>query len=92
MIACPFEECSGNQWCPHAVQVALATDRVGTRGEMVMQSGLQRSGDAPHRLGTPNTEAQMRNGSKQKDYIIQNNRQICTPVYPTPRIQNNQPN
>ena len=32
MIACPFEECSGNQWCPHAVQVALATDHVGTPG------------------------------------------------------------
>ena len=32
MIACPFEECSGGQWCPHAVQVALATDRVGTPG------------------------------------------------------------
>ena len=32
MIACPFEECLGDQWCPHAVQVALATDRVGTPG------------------------------------------------------------
>ena len=33
MIACPLYECSGDQWCPHAVQVALATDRVGTPGK-----------------------------------------------------------
>ena len=32
MIACPFEEWSGSQWCPHLVQVALATDHVGTLG------------------------------------------------------------
>ena len=32
MVACPFDECSGDKWCPHAVQVALATDRVGTPG------------------------------------------------------------
>ena len=32
MVACPFDECSGDQWCPHAVQVALATDRMGTPG------------------------------------------------------------
>ena len=33
MVACPFDECSGDQWCPHAVQVALATDCVGTPGK-----------------------------------------------------------
>ena len=38
-------------------------------------------------LGDPN-HAQW----KQKYYIIQDNRQICTPVYPTPRVQDNQPN
>ena len=32
MVACPFDECSVDQWCPHAVQVALAIDRVGTPG------------------------------------------------------------
>ena len=32
MIACPFDECSWDQWCPHAVQVALATDCVGSPG------------------------------------------------------------
>ena len=40
----------------------------------------------------PNTQAQTHSGSKQKYYIIQDNRQICTPVYPTPRAQDNQPN
>ena len=33
MIACPLYECSGDQWCPHAVQVALAADRVGPPGK-----------------------------------------------------------
>ena len=28
-----FGACSGTDWCPHAVQVALATDRVGTPGK-----------------------------------------------------------
>ena len=32
MATCPFDECSGDQWCPHSVQVALATYRVGTPG------------------------------------------------------------
>ena len=32
MVACPFDEYSEDQWCPHAVQVALSTKRVGTLG------------------------------------------------------------
>ena len=32
MVVCPFGVCLGDQWCPHAVQVALATDRVGAQG------------------------------------------------------------
>ena len=32
MVACPFGLCSGDQWCPHAVQVVLATDRVRNPG------------------------------------------------------------
>ena len=32
MVACAFNECSGDQRCPHAMQVALATDHVGTPG------------------------------------------------------------
>ena len=58
-----------------------------------MWSGRSHSGDAPHRLGTPHPEAQtVHSGSNNKNYIIQDNRQICTPVYPTPRAQDNQPN
>ena len=29
--------------------------------------------------------------NKNRYYIIQDNRQICTPVYPTQRVQDNQP-
>ena len=32
MVPCPFGVCSGDQWRSHAVQVALATDCVGTPG------------------------------------------------------------
>ena len=62
VVACPFEECSGDQWCPHAVQVALATDRVGTPGrdgaqiasQNVIDAGRQQLmwGVAPHWIDT----------------------------------------
>ena len=59
--------------------------------DRVLRSGRSHYGDAPHRLGTP-TRSPNRSGSKTKIYYIkQENRQICTPVYPTPRVQDNQP-
>ena len=33
MIEGTFGPCSGPDWCPHAVQVALATGSVGTPGK-----------------------------------------------------------
>ena len=46
MVACPFDECSGDQWCPHVVQVALAIDRVGTPGRDGAEITLQNVIDA----------------------------------------------
>ena len=91
----------------HELQPTLEAPREGLRqGEVrgagrklspqlrnqLLRSGRSQCGDAPHRLGTP-TRSPNRSGSKTKMYyIIQENRQICTPVYPTPRVQDNQPN
>ena len=33
MVEGTFSTCSGHDWCPHAVQVALATDHMGTLGK-----------------------------------------------------------
>ena len=41
MVSCPFSMCSGGQWCPHAVQVALATDCVGDLGRDESAIALQ---------------------------------------------------
>ena len=41
MIACLFGVCSGDQFCPHAVQVALPTVRVGAWGELMMRLGSE---------------------------------------------------
>ena len=49
-------------------------------------------GTHPTSWERPTQEAQTRSGSKAKyGYIIQDNKQICTPVYPTQRVQDNQP-
>ena len=46
-----------------------------SEGLIVMRSGRSHSGDAPHRLGTPHSEAQtVHSGSNNKNYIIQDNR------------------
>lgn len=33
LVECTFSTWSGVDWCPHAVQVALTTDPVGTSGK-----------------------------------------------------------
>ena len=32
-VECPLVECATGEMCPHAVQMALATDRMGARKE-----------------------------------------------------------
>ena len=56
----------------------------------MLRSGLLR-GERPHRLGTPNQRTVPKRSGSKMNYIIQDNRHICTPVYPIPRAQDNQP-
>ena len=85
-IACPFDECSGDQWCPHAVQVALATDRVGTLGRDGAQIASQNVIDSREAAakavegllmwrGSSGTATLPRQGGKEADrrYVLKTN-------------------
>ena len=59
---------------------------------MVVWSGLQLNGDSPHRLGTPHSKPKLAVETITKITEYTGNRHMWISVYPTPRIQDNQPN
>ena len=71
---------SSAQWFP------TCSHNKGTDAEWTVLWG------SPHRLGNAHTVgAQTRSGSKDKNYIIQDNKHICTLIYPTSGVQDIQP-